>query len=49
MKIPISGAVRERWLTREEFDAVLASAKHQHVQIYMMIAIVTAGQAGCYS
>lgn len=44
MELPTSDATRERWLERDEFDALMEAAKEAHVKLYLMLAIVTAAR-----
>lgn len=44
MELPTSDATRERWLTRDEFDALMEAAHEAHIKLYLLIAIVTAAR-----
>lgn len=42
--IPVSGAPRERWLTRDECDRLVASARVPHVRLFILLCLHTAGR-----
>lgn len=46
IETPRHPAPRDRWLTREEADRLLASAKAPHVRTFLAICLYTAARAG---
>ena len=46
VEAPQPGQARDRWLTREEADRLLASTKQVHVKVFVALALYTAGRAG---
>ena len=46
IEVPRQPAPRDRWLTREEADRLIASAKAPHVKLFLTLALYTAGRAG---
>lgn len=46
VEAPAPGLARDRWLTREEAERLLTSAKQAHVGVFIALALYTAGRAG---
>lgn len=46
IRVPSGGPPRERWLTREEFDRLLAAAQAFHIKLFIVLALATAGRRG---
>jgi integrase len=44
--VPRQPPPRDRWLTREEADRLLANAKAMHVRVFLTLALYTAARAG---
>lgn len=44
--LPPSPAPRERYLTRTEFDRLLAATSLPHIRLFMVLALTTGGRAG---
>ena len=44
--IPAKPAPKDRWLTHEEAEALLAAARMHHVRLFIILALTTAGRAG---
>lgn len=44
--LPPKPVARDRWLTREEADQLLAACRHSHVRLFVMLALHTAARAG---
>ncbi len=45
-ELPPEGKSRERYLTREEFQALLDGARMPHVRLFIAVALATAGRMG---
>lgn len=43
---PPPGEARDRWLTREEADRLVAGARQLHIRAFIALALYTAGRAG---
>jgi integrase len=46
IEVPSQPPPRDRWLTREEADQLLASAKMPHVRVFIALALHTAARTG---
>jgi integrase len=46
IKVPPTPPPRDRWLTREEFDRLLAAAEAEHIKLFIIVALATAGRRG---
>jgi len=46
VELPASPAPRDRYLTRPELDALLAACRHDHLRLFVVLALATAGRAG---
>jgi integrase len=44
--VPPQPQPRDRWLTREEFDRLLAACDALHVRLFVVLALATAGRRG---
>ncbi len=44
IKVFPSSPPKDRWLSREEFDLLLASAVEDHIKLFIVVALATAGR-----
>ncbi len=43
---PSAPVAKERWLTRDEFDALLAGARSPHIRLFILLALHTGARSG---
>ena len=46
IRVPPTPPPRDRWLSRDEFDKLLAAAEADHIKLFILLALATTGRRG---